>query len=78
MVAHKIEKKKYSVYKYRDRHPDRPKSCQVCGSEDRICWDHDHKTGEHRGWLCNKCNSVLGFVNDNTDTLRGLIQYLEK
>ena len=78
MVVYKEEKKKYSVYKYRDRHPGRPDKCDVCGSGERICWDHDHQTGEHRGWLCSKCNTVLGFVSDDTSILKKLIDYLEQ
>jgi len=78
IVAHREEKKKYSVYKYRDRHPGRPDMCDVCGSAERICWDHDHQTGVHRGWLCNKCNSALGFVGDNVETLEKLIKYLKR
>jgi len=42
------------------------------------CLDHDHDTGEARGWLCNKCNSALGWFDDNIDFLKRAVQYLEK
>lgn len=55
--------------------------CQVCEKEiigpDK-CIDHCHDSGEVRGVLCRKCNSALGFVNDDTVTLLRLIEYLNK
>lgn len=39
--------------------------------------DHNHKTGEVRGLLCNTCNLLLGAVDDNPMTLRRLIAYLD-
>lgn len=38
--------------------------------------DHDHTTGKVRGLLCRQCNSGLGCLKDNTDTLFNLIEYL--
>ena len=39
--------------------------------------DHCHKTEKVRGLLCKECNSTLGFVKENTTTLRNLADYLE-
>ena len=40
--------------------------------------DHDHKTGKFRGLLHNKCNAILGLIDDNPNILRGALKYLEK
>jgi hypothetical protein len=41
------------------------------------CLDHDHETGNFRGWLCNKCNSALGWLDDDINKLRRALNYLE-
>jgi hypothetical protein len=41
-----------------------------------LCVDHDHSNGKIRGLLCVKCNSALGFLGDNVNTLYNLINYL--
>jgi hypothetical protein len=38
--------------------------------------DHDHKTGLVRGLLCNRCNTVLGLVEDSTARLERMREYL--
>tara|TARA_R110001583_G_scaffold28879_7_gene101792 strand:+ start:10495 stop:10965 length:471 start_codon:yes stop_codon:yes gene_type:complete len=39
--------------------------------------DHDHDSGEFRGWLCNPCNSALGWFQDNINKVRRAVKYLE-
>lgn len=39
--------------------------------------DHCHTTGKIRGLLCHNCNTALGLVKDNVDTLSMLISYLK-
>ena len=60
-----------------------PEQCEICGIPGAdlkrgLCYDHDHKTGEFRGWLCIRCNTALGLVKDNTETLMALIEYVRK
>lgn len=55
--------------------------CAICGDStalDEVRVDHDHKTGEIRGLLCNRCNLAIGQFEDNTKTLQNAITYLEK
>lgn len=56
----------------------KPEQCEVCGAFGRIVFDHDHKTGEFRGWICNRCNVALGMANDNIEILELLIKYLKQ
>jgi hypothetical protein len=46
--------------------------------EGKTTYDHCHITDLHRGWLCQKCNTILGFANDDPDRLRRLANYIEK
>lgn len=40
--------------------------------------DHDHKTGNVRGLLCNICNRTMGYVGENSNVLEEMIKYLKK
>lgn len=40
-------------------------------------FDHCHKTGKPRGFLCQNCNLGLGFFKDSIERLRKAISYLE-
>jgi len=53
--------------------------CDLCGRAENesskvLCIDHDHDTGEFRGWLCYQCNVGIGKLGDS---LRGLLQAVE-
>jgi len=39
--------------------------------------DHCHQTSKVRGLLCNRCNTVLGLVEENKGLLSTLIEYLK-
>lgn len=40
--------------------------------------DHNHATGQVRQLLCNKCNSAIGYLNENVSVLARAIDYLNR
>ncbi len=61
----------------------KPEQCEICGafgkdSKKGICFDHDHKTGKFRGWICIRCNLILGYAKDKVEILQLIIKYLKK
>jgi hypothetical protein len=52
------------------------KECVICGSNEKLVVDHDHKTNKIRGMLCNHCNFGLGHFRDDPMLLEFAAQYL--
>lgn len=57
--------------------------CDICGIPEiecrtRLHLDHDHETGEFRGWLCDYCNHAAGKVRNSPEIALKLAKYLEK
>jgi len=50
--------------------------CVICGASETLVVDHDHKTGQIRGLLCNHCNRGLGHFRDDPVLLEFAAQYL--
>lgn len=53
-----------------------PERKQIRGETVRLAVDHCHVTGKVRGLLCRDCNCSLGFLKEDVQTLRNLIDYL--
>lgn len=46
----------------------KPAACELCGdTSGRICFDHCHKTGVFRGWVCYSCNILLGRLDNRPE-----------
>ena len=59
--------------------PDPGTPCECCGIVGAtLCWDHDHKTGKHRGWICSNCNTGIGKLGDNVEGVQKAVDYLEE
>ena len=52
--------------------------CVICGSNEPLVVDHDHKTGHVRGMLCNHCNRGLGHFRDDPELLQFAAIYLQE
>ena len=74
----KYLKKSYgmTVNEYQEVHDSQSGKCAICGLSDKLFVDHCHKTGAIRGLLCNKCNSGMGFLNDDPNLLKKAYEYL--
>jgi hypothetical protein len=78
-------KKKYGITldQYQNMFNLQEGKCAICGiHQDELTRalyiDHDHCTENIRGLLCHKCNSILGYVNDDINLLENAIKYLIK
>lgn len=56
----------------------RGKQCEICGTTENLCGDHNHETKKFRGTLCRTCNVGLGMFKDNKALLTKAIEYLGK
>ena len=57
--------------------------CPVCEKtkelkfQNAICLDHNHETGEIRGYLCGSCNSSIGKFHEDIGNLERAIKWLK-
>lgn len=60
-----------------------PFECPIClkrtiaGVTSKVVMDHNHKTGEIRGWICDSCNTGIGRFQDDTEILKRAIKFLK-
>ena len=40
--------------------------------------DHDHETGEIRGYVCNDCNTGMGNFNDNVSIILRAVKWINR
>ena len=72
---------RYKLYKTA---PSPPDNCECCGEHkskyrhNRLNLDHDHQTGEFRGWLCGACNRGLGNLGDDLEGVLQALAYLKR
>ena len=78
-----ISKESKIVRELRKIAPPVPKVCDCCGKtpdpnsfRNKLQLDHNHHTGEFRGWICDNCNVSLSRAGDSLDGVRKLEKYL--
>jgi len=59
--------------------------CAMCGLppddtdlQKKLVVDHNHKTGEFRGLVHGRCNSLLGYAQENPAILHAALEYLAR
>lgn len=53
--------------------------CAICREDNKkLVFDHCHETGKARGWLCHRCNLLLGHVENNILLFDAVVLYLIK
>lgn len=57
--------------------------CAICGKPPvegsrKLVVDHDHSTGRVRGLIHYRCNSAIGFLDDDPNLLRAAANYLDR
>jgi len=79
----------FKLYQRKNRYgiePTRPcpTECECCYTDfgeatsfKGACFDHDHRTNTFRGWICRRCNIILGNAKDSTVHLQQLMRYLD-
>ena len=76
---HEVMRRKFKITDEQFIKMMKPDDCPCCGRRmEKKCIDHCHKTEKIRGVICNNCNTALGLIDDNKETLSNLIQYLER
>ncbi len=63
--------------------PTRPKPerCECCGElpgSRGLHLDHDHTAELFRGWLCFRCNSAIGKLQDSLSGVINALHYLQR
>ena len=48
------------------------------GAPRLLAADHSHETGKPRGLLCYRCNSALGFLGENMESIISMLDYVVK
>lgn len=52
--------------------------CAICLEKPAAHVDHNHRTGKVRGVLCFGCNGGLGQFQDNAESMRRAIEYVQR
>jgi len=77
-----LRKYNLSLEQYRKMLDTQEHKCLLCkiSAKDTaskyLVVDHCHNTGKIRGLLCNPCNTAIGLLKENIETIKNVIQYL--
>lgn len=75
---------KLTIDRYNEMRVEQNYCCAICGiheekaSKGKLYVDHCHKSGKVRGLLCARCNSILGFFDEDIGKIQRAIAFLER
>ena len=73
------QQREYSRLRRRYGTPPLGTPCECCGqTKEMLHWDHCHDSKEHRGWLCNNCNTGIGKLGEDIEGVLKALDYLAK
>lgn len=52
--------------------------CKLCGSTQKIVFDHHHEKDIFRGWICDGCNRSIGMLGESLHSLIRVVNYLNE
>lgn len=72
-----------SLEEYNSMLEEQNGNCYVCGKhhtqqKNSLSVDHCHTTGAVRRLLCSNCNTSLGLLKENIESVKKLIRYIEE
>jgi hypothetical protein len=72
-----------TLEEYNQMFEDQKGCCAICGKHQSelkhtLHVDHNHETGLIRALLCKKCNSLIGYADEDINILKNAIEYLKK
>ena len=72
---------KISIEDYEEKLMEQNGLCAICkgrcSSGRKLAVDHNHKSGNVRGLLCNHCNRGLGFLKESPEIISNVLKYLK-
>ncbi len=81
--AHLLKKYGITADEFDKRLESQKGVCAICKKQNKskireMVVDHNHKTSELRGILCENCNRALGLFEDSIENLSAATEYLRK
>lgn len=70
-----------SLHDYNSMFAEQEGCCAICGTHQccsgrMLAVDHDHSTGQVRGLLCANCNTAIGKLKDDEETILRAADYI--
>jgi hypothetical protein len=81
--GHLLRRYGITLEQYEELHSKQNGQCAICNRKEeefhkKLSVDHNHKTGEIRGLLCNHCNHWLVGKHTDGDLMRKIANYLDQ